>query len=346
MSPWLIAYISAISTFVFIQLSRKVFPRLGLMDKPHEYGIKRSPIPYSVGIVFLPITLLLTTFFVQYKGGSMTPQLWSVIGAGALITIVSFIDDRIKLNHFIRLGVQGLAALIVVWGGLQIQQLSNPFGEPILLDTYSFNIWGHTIWILSAVLVAVWLVLCMNVMNWLDGVPGLASGVSAISFCTLLILSLGQFHIVDQTLVIVLSAGLAASTFIFWFFDFSPPKLLMGDTGSMFLGFMIGVISILAGGKMATALLVMGFPILDSIIVIVRRLLQGKSPFKGDYTHLHHRLMQSGLSERKTLLLLYVVCGLCGAVALFMPTTLSKVVAFGVIILGMTLLQRKIAKTP
>ncbi len=339
MSPWLIAYISAILTFVFIQLSRKVFPRIGLMDKPHEYGIKRSPIPYSVGMVFLPITLLLTTFFVQYKGGSMTPQLWAVIGAGALITIVSFVDDRYKLNHFIRLGVQMLAALMVVWGGLQIQQLSNPFGEPFLLDGYSLNIFGHTIWILSSLLVVAWLVLSMNVMNWLDGVPGLASGVSSISFCTLLILSLGQFHIVDQTLVIVLSAGLAASTFIFWFFDFSPPKLLMGDTGSMFLGFMIGVISILAGGKMATALLVMGFPILDSFIVIMRRVLSGKSPFKGDYTHLHHRLMQIGLSERKTLMLMYVVCALCGAIALYMPTTLSKTLAFGLIAVGMLILQ-------
>lgn len=342
MSPWLIAYISAVVSFVLIKISRKLFPRFGLLDKPHEYGISRAPIPYSVGLVFLPITYLLTTFFVQQSGAEMSLKLASVLFAGTLITFVSFLDDRYRLRPIIRLSVQILVGAIVVWGGVQIQQLSNPFGAPLLLDTYSVNIFGQTLWLLSSVLVVGWLVLSMNVMNWLDGVPGLASGVSSITFCTLLILSLKQFHVVDQSLVIILSAGLGAATFIFWFFDFSPPKILMGDTGSMFLGFMIGIISILAGGKMATALLVMGFPVLDALIVIGRRIVKGQSPFKGDYTHLHHRLMQAGFSERKTLVFIYVVCMLCGAVALFLPSTLTKIVAFSGIAVSMGLVQRHV----
>ncbi len=344
MSPWLIAYISAVVTFVLIKIARKLFPRLGLVDKPHEYGISRAPIPYSVGLVFLPVVILLTTFFVQQLGEEISLKLASVLFAGTLITLVSFLDDRFRLRPIFRLSVQIMVALIVVWGGVQVQQLSNPFGAPLLLDGMSIQIFGQTIWLLSAALVVGWLVLSMNVMNWLDGVPGLASGVSTITFATLLILSLKQFHVVDQTLVIILSAGLAASTFIFWFFDFSPPKLLMGDTGSMFLGFMIGVISILAGGKMATALLVMGFPVLDALIVIVRRIMKGQSPFKGDYTHLHHRLIEAGLSERKTLVFIYVVCMLCGAVALFLPSTVTKLAAFVGIAVVMGLVQKRVTR--
>lgn len=327
---------SCISTLFLLFVIKRFFPRWNLLDKPSDYGIKRSPIPYSAGIVFFIITLLLTTFFVQYSGRQVSSILLAFLFAGGLITFVSFLDDRYRLHAFTRLGVQFLAAVIVIWGGLQIQVISNPFStEPFLLDQISFTLGGRVFWLLSALLVIGWLLLMMNVVNWLDGVPGLASGVSMIAFGTLLILALRQFHVVDQTLLIVLSAGLLGATFIFWLFDFYPPKVLMGDTGSMFLGFMIGVLSILAGGKMATALLVMGFPILDAMVVILRRICTRKSPFKGDYTHLHHRLIAYGFSERKTLFCIYAVCILCGAVALFLPTTLIKAVVFGVIMLGM-----------
>ncbi len=344
MPLWSICLFVALFSLLLILGLKHIFQKLGLVDKPHEYGISRKPIPYSVGWVFLPVTLLLTTFFVQQAGHTIDLKLFSVLLAGSLIMLVSFLDDRFRISPIIRLSFQIVAALLVVWGGVHIQQLSNPFGEPFLLDHYSIEIFGQTIWLVSAALVVGWLVLSMNVMNWLDGVPGLASGVSTITFFTLMLLSLQQFHVVDQTLVIMLSSGLASATFVFWFFDFSPPKLLMGDTGSMFLGFMIGIISILAGGKMATALLVMGFPVIDAFIVIGRRILKKQSPFKGDYTHLHHRLINSGFSERKTLVFIYVVCMLCGAVALFMPSTTTKMAAFIGIALVMGFVQRKITK--
>ncbi|MEK7524282.1 MAG: MraY family glycosyltransferase, partial [Patescibacteria group bacterium] len=172
-----------------------------------------------------------------------------------------------------------------------------------------------------------WLVIMMNVMNWLDGIPGLASGISTIAQFSLFVLSLQQFHLVDQSALITLSSVLAASTLAFLIFDFHPPKILMGDTGSMFLGFMLGVLSILSGGKLATALLIMGFPVFDAIWVTIRRVLRGTSPLKGDHSHFHHRLLKVGLSERKALIFNYLLCAAFAAIALTIHTPLGKFAA-------------------
>ena len=102
------------------------------------------------------------------------------------------------------------------------------------MDSFKFQILGQEIWALGAVVIIAWLVLMMNVMNWLDGIPGLASGISTIAQISIFILSARQFNIVDQSAIIAISSVLAASTLAFLFFDFHPPKILMGDTGSMF----------------------------------------------------------------------------------------------------------------
>lgn len=301
----------------------KFFPRLGLLDRPHEYGIKRNPIPYSGGIIFFAVFLATTFIFID-----ITKPIAGVIFAALLITFVSFLDDRVRLNAWLRLAAQILAGIIIVFAGVKIQLISNPFGAPIFLDKFTFEIFGQQIWIISAFAIIAWLTLMMNVMNWLDGIPGLSSGISTIAQISLFILASRQFNIVDQSAVITISSVLAASTLAFLLFDFHPPKILMGDTGSMFLGFMLGSLSIIAGGKLATALLIMGFPVLDAFWVILKRILRGESPMKGDFTHFHHRLLHVGLSPRKALAFNFTLCAVFAAIALVLPTTFYKFIAF------------------
>lgn len=336
-------FFSAITAFVLTivmaALALHLFPRWKLLDRPSDYGLTRKPIPYSVGLVFYVVFVVIALFFTQ-----LTSQLVGLLLGGGLIILVSFIDDRFRIHPLPRLAAQVVAAIIVIAGGVKIQLVANPFGKPFFLDTFSFVLGGQTIWILSALLIIVWLVLMMNVMNWLDGVPGQASGISFIAFTTLCILSLGQFHVVDQTTVIILSSALAASSLAFWFFDVAPPRLLMGDSGSMFLGFALGGLSILAGGKLATALLVMGFPVIDAFFVIIGRLMRGRSPMKGDPSHLHDRLRKARLTDRQILLFNYTFSALFAIIALAIPSTLAKAVAFGMGLLILAVMSFSVSK--
>lgn len=323
MSIFLPSFFSFLTTLLGIFFMLRFFPKLKLLDRPHEYGFKRAPIPYSGGIIFFLVFFIATLLFVD-----ITKPLAGVMFAALLITAMSFVDDRIKLSPWIRLAAQILAGVIVVIAGVKIQLINNPLGAPIMLDSVQFDFLGEKIWLLSGLAIIAWLVLMMNVMNWLDGIPGLSSGISTIAQISIFLLSIQQFHVVDQSALVTVSSVLAASTFAFLLFDFPQPKILMGDTGSMFLGFMLGALSILAGGKLATALLIMGFPVLDAFWVIFKRMLHGESPLRGDYSHFHHRLLRVGLSEKGALFFNYTLCAVFAGIALLLQSTFEKFIAF------------------
>jgi len=314
---------SFVFTLLGIFLMLKFFPRLRLMDRPHEYGLNRAPIPYGGGIIFFMVFAVSALLFVNITG-----PIFGVIVAGFLITLISFIDDRIRLNPWLRLAAQALAGIIVVLSGVEIQLINAPFGLPVFLDKIQFQIFGQTVWLFSALAIVIWLIMMMNVMNWMDGIPGLTSGITVIAQVSLFLLSTRQFNIVDQSAIITISSVIAASAAAFLIFDFPKPKILMGDTGSMFLGFMLGVLSILAGGKLATAVLIMGFPVLDAFWVILKRIISGGSPLKGDNSHLHHKLLNVGLSEKQALFFNYSLCTVCAAIALMLNSSFSKFIAF------------------
>lgn len=314
---------SFLLTLLGLFLILKFFPRFRLIDRPHEYGLTRKPVPYSGGIIFVLVFFLAILFFIE-----ITPQIIGVMASVLLLTIVNFIDDRKRLPPLPRLATQIFVGGIVVFSGIQIQLINTPFGAPLMLDRFTFTVFNQQIWLLSGLAIIAWLVLMMNVTNWLDGIPGLASGISTITFATILLLALQKFNMVDQTTVIILAGVLGASTLAFCFFDFAPPRLLMGDTGSMFLGFMIGILAIIAGGKFATAILILGFPVADAFFVVFRRLLAGKSPMKGDLSHFHHRLLRAGFSEKSALLFHYGLCLVFAAIALFLHSTFEKSMAF------------------
>jgi UDP-GlcNAc:undecaprenyl-phosphate GlcNAc-1-phosphate transferase len=296
--------------------------------------LKRKPIPYYGGLILFVVFFVCAFFFLE-----LDKHLVGLLTAAALIVGVSFLDDRFNLNPLLRLGVQFLAAFTVVLSGIGMTSITNPFGGIIPLDTYQipFEIGGviYHFTVLADVFTILWIVAMINTVNWLDGLPGLVSGISFIG--SLLIFMLGirpNFHYIDQADVAILAIVMAGMTLAFWFFDFWPPKMLMGDTGAMFLGFLLAILSIFAGGKIATAFLIMGFPLLDFVWVIARRILQGKSPFKGDLYHFHHRLLRAGLTERQVVVTIYLISALFGGIALFLDSK-EKLVAIGVMVVLM-----------
>jgi UDP-GlcNAc:undecaprenyl-phosphate/decaprenyl-phosphate GlcNAc-1-phosphate transferase len=330
------ATFSFILTLVLVFAALRFFPKFGLLDRPHNYGLIRKPIPYYGGLTIFLAFLISSLVFVKID----TALTYMLIGA-VIIVLISFLDDMFGLSPWLRLFVQILVGFLLVLGGIGINVISNPLGDPIALDSVTLLIDGlYQISVLSALFTVLWVVGMMNTMNFLDGLNGLPSGVSAIAALTLFLLSIRpgiHFDISSQMPVAIMSIILFASCLAFWFFDFYPAKILMGDTGSMFLGYVIATLAIFSGGKIATAFLVMGFPILDAAWVILRRIFQGKSPMRGDRKHLHHRLLEIGLTERKALLLIYALCAGFGGIAVFLAG-IQKVYAIGVLLIFMVIL--------
>ena len=323
-----------VGTTFLTWVALRVFPRIGLMDKPQKYGLKRKPIPYVGGVIFYVVFLILAFWFLEF-----TTALLGVMVGALILLVVNFLDDVRGLSPWPRLMAQGAAALCVVLSGVRIENLTNPLGGMIDLSgmEVSFGIGPYVfvVSLISLVVTVFWVLAMTNTMNWLDGLNGLSSGVTFIAAMILFILAVRpDFHYIDQTQTAVLAIIVAGMALGFWLFDFSPAKILMGDTGSMFFGYMLAVLAILSGGKVATAFLVMGLPILDFGWVIFRRIMAGKSPFKGDLRHFHHRLIKAGFSERKSLFVIYAVCAAFGMTALFLGTG-QKLVALAVLV-GLT----------
>ena len=311
------ALFAFVITFLLTVAAMRFFPKLGLMDKPFKYGLKRAPIPYYGGIVVVIGFVLSVFIFVP-----VSPQLIGLIAGGLLLAVISFLDDMFGLSPFLRLGVQILAATILVVSGIGITSISNPLGEPFFLDAHKIDIL-YGISVFGTLFTIVWVIAIVNTMNFLDGINGLSSGVAVIAALALFLLSIRpgiHYDIASQEIVATISIILFACALAFWIFEFHPAKILMGDTGSIFLGFVLATLAIFSGGKVATAFLVMGFPVLDAFWAIFRRVLAGKSPFKGDLKHLHHKLLSAGLSERKTLILIYILCALFGGIAVYLES--------------------------
>lgn len=321
-------------SFVVTAAAVKIFPRLKMLDRPWKYGLKRPRIPYYGGISLYITFIAAVLIFLP-----MNLHVAGVLVGATMIFAISLLDDIFEINPIARLIVQVLAAAVLVLSGIGILSITNPLGgAPLILDSakLSFSVFGvnFSFALLSALFTVIWIVLIVNTMNFLDGVPGMVSGITFIAGAALFLLSIKPGHLVQQDALIIMSGILAAMALGFLFFDFHPARILMGDSGSMLLGFILAVLAIFSGGKIATAFLVLGFPILDAIWSILRRIMRGQSPFKGDFKHLHHRLIEAGLSERRSLILIYFISAVFGGVAVFIGTE-QKLIA---IIILLTLL--------
>ncbi len=316
--------------------ARVLFPRMKLLDFPERYGLKRGRLPYPTGAITV-ILFLLSFPFMQ----GMDTQVAGLMCAVGIIGVTAFVDDRSPLPPFLRLIAQLAAALLLfVTGdctGGRICSVTNPLEGILGIEFVELN---GAFPILSLIATVFWLLLTINALNWFDGVPGQTSLLSTIGFLTIGFLSLSSR--VDQpelALIAFCLAGLAAAASIFEL-PLPLPRVVPGDTGAMFFGLMLGVLTIYAGGKVATGFLVLGVPLVDSFLVIVRRILRGHSPFKGNAEdeHLHHRLLRRGWTQWQ-IIALTVCLGACfGIAALFLSTALKFVAAL-LLVLLLTLLS-------
>lgn len=318
----LVAVVALVAVILVTLIGMYLYPKLNWMDKPDLYGHDRDPVPYSFGMALF-LVLIITGFC--FLG--LDTKWLSVLVASGILVLVSFLDDRYKLSPVLRFGVQLICACIVVSSGSEVMEISNPFGEhnfELGMIAYAFTV--------------IWIVALTNLVNFLDGVSGLSSGVSAIGFWVLFGLSIWpNMHFTDQTLVSVLALIMAIIASSAAVFEFPKPKFLIGDSGSMFFGFMLGVLSVANGGKLATILLVLLVPILDGTWVIFRRLYNKQKPWKGDLLHFHHRLLDMGFSERKLLIIYYILSVAFGLIALFVWNTFFKVVSLLILFSGFVL---------
>lgn len=237
----------------------------------------------------------------------LTREFYGLLFGGALIFIFGLWDDLSELGWKIQVFFQVALTVLIFIFGIQITSFPNPFGEAWFLSENTFVI-------TSFLLLLAWVLLVMNAMNWLDGLDGLCGGVSLITFVTIFFLSLKpEVYQPPMAILSVIGIGVVLG---FLFFNVYPARILAGTVGSMFLGFLVATLAVIAGTKIATAFLVLSLPILDACFVLWQRLREGDSLFRPDKRHLHYRLLALGWSERQIAAFFYSITAVIAVIAL------------------------------
>lgn len=281
--------------------------KLGAVAKPGGRRIHQKPTAQAGGLAiyvgFWAAILIL-----------VRPLPDGIIGmlVGSLVLLVICLVDDIKnLPAVPRLFGQFAVALIAYYGGVRIEGLTSPLSA---IGGYHYV---SLEWF-SAPLTILWIMGITNAMNWLDGLDGLVAGVAAMAGLTVMV----GAATTGSPLVAIAGGAVAGACLGFLPFNFNPAKIFMGDTGAMFLGYILACISVIGPFKSTTAiavlvpLLVLGVPIFDTTTAIARRLREGRSPLSADRGHIHHRLIDSGMSVRQAVLTIYLLTGILCLVAL------------------------------
>ncbi|MBT9546187.1 MAG: undecaprenyl/decaprenyl-phosphate alpha-N-acetylglucosaminyl 1-phosphate transferase [Candidatus Sericytochromatia bacterium] len=311
--PYVVTFLMAwLSADLLVPVVRSFAYKVGKVDKPGTRKIHTNPIPRMGGIAIC-LGFFISLLGIEYlRPGyfSLLPSEWKgIVLGGILIFIVGLIDDLFDMPAKIKLLGQIAAASVAFWFGVKLSFISNPMGGLILFPDW-----------LSFALTVFWLVAITNTINLIDGLDGLAGGVSTIAGITLFMLALER----NQGLSALIAIALVGGTMGFLRYNFNPAKIFMGDCGSLFLGFMLGSLSLTGAMKVAATvavflpILILGIPIFDTAFAIVRRLVTRKPIFQADRGHLHHRLLNIGLSQRRAVLLIYGFSTFLGGLALYL----------------------------
>ena len=285
--------------------------RVGAVDVPKDSRrMHNHPIPRMGGLaIFLGFLLSVLLF------ADLTVQLRGMLLGSVIIVVLGIFDDIYALSAKLKLVVQIVAALVAVFSGNVIQTLSNP-------NVFSADPYWDLGWLAIPVTV-IWIVAITNAVNLIDGLDGLACGVSTISSMTLLVISL----LVSDAPVAILMAALAGSCLGFLPYNLNPAKIFMGDTGSTFLGYILAVVSIQGLFKFYTIIsfavpfLMLGLPIFDTCFAFIRRIAHGQSPMHADRSHVHHRLIDMGFNQKQAVAVLYIISAILGLSAVVLTTS-------------------------
>lgn len=302
--------ISFVFTFATTPLVRRLAFKIGAIDIPRDKRrMHKKPTPRIGGLAIVFGFLVATLCCAD-----MSRQLVGTLCGAAIIIAMGVVDDCRALDAKLKFVIQIAAALVVVYvGDIKIDVFTNP-------NIFSDNpYWVLPPW-LSVALTVIWIVFITNSVNFIDGLDGLAAGVSAIMSVSLVFISIR----VGEYSIAILGIALMGSCFGFLPFNFNPAKIFMGDTGSTFLGFMLATLSIQGVFKsyavisFAVPLLILGLPLFDASFAMIRRVATGKSPMIADRGHLHHRLIDMGFSQKQTVFILYAISGVLGITAVLL----------------------------
>jgi UDP-GlcNAc:undecaprenyl-phosphate GlcNAc-1-phosphate transferase len=327
---------AAVVSLLLTPVVRRLAHRVDAVDHPEERRVNTSPIPrgggIAVAIAFLGVSAALlaldaTVGIWRPEDAPLSRGLAAVLVGGTAATVVGFLDDRYDLRARWQLLGQVGVALIPVAMGISVGVIASPLGTGVI------RLEG----LLGAAFVVIWIVGMINSVNFIDGLDGLSAGVTFIAAMTLAIISLVGPG--PEPLVALLCVTLAGALLGFLRWNFHPASIFIGTSGVMFVGYTLALLSILGNAKVAVALLVLGVPIIDTFYTIVRRLRSGRSPFSPDRGHIHHRLLDVGLSHRQTVLVIYAICLGLGALALVLSGTGQLYAFLGLfVVLGLVLL--------
>jgi len=309
-------------------LVRKWAFKCGALDRPNQRKLHHKVMPRLGGLAIF-ISFLTAVLITR----EITLQVAGLLTGGFLIVLLGFLDDTRGVSPRVKLAGQVVAACAVIPFGLEVNFLTNPLsGEPLLLG------------FLSIPVTVLWIVSVTNAVNLIDGLDGLASGITCIASLTLAaVVCIEMYQSVSspaQWEAVVLALILAAAVLGFLRYNFYPAKIFLGDTGSMFLGFSVAVLSIMGLAKSATfisviiPIVILGIPLLDTVFAILRRYLGQKPIFQPDREHLHHRLIQMGMSHRQAVLSIYGVSLVLGLSAIVLTLMTTKQAAIFLVVLS------------
>lgn len=319
-----ITLITFVVSLILVPLAKKIAHHVGAIDVPNERKVHKTPMPRMGGIAIYGAFLV---GYIIY--GEITTQMISILIGSFIMLVLGILDDIKPIGAKYKFLVQIIAALIVVvYGQMYFREIS------IFGFTLEFNV------IISYILSVFFIVAISNAINLIDGLDGLASGISSIYFLTISIIAilLGKTTGLD----FILSLVMLGSTLGFLYHNFPPAKIFMGDSGSLFLGFMIAVIA-LVGYKVATVtsliipIIILAIPIFDTALAIFRRLLKGESIGSPDKEHFHHQLLKLNFSKKVSIILIYLINFMFSAVSIFyvMGNTMEAIVLYLLLMLSL-----------
>ena len=321
--------VALIVSYATTPLSIKLAFKIGALDIPKDNRrMHKKPTPRIGGIAivygFFISVCCFSNFFID---GALNKPLIGILIGSLIIAVLGFLDDLKPKKAIVKFFIQIAAAAIPVLMGVRVVAVANPLNDLMVRVPEWLSIGGSILFIVGVT----------NAVNLIDGLDGLAAGVSSIAALALLSILMMQ-HNANLTMLI-LAAALAGSCFGFLPFNFNPAKTFMGDTGATFLGFILACVSIQGPFKtyvaFALPFLILGLPIFDTLFAIVRRLLKGQGIMTPDRGHLHHKLIDMGLSQRSAVIVLYALSAVLSisAIVLFLTNFLRAFILFLFIVL-------------
>lgn len=326
----LIGLASILISSVLTGLVRRWAIRWNVVDRPEsapDRKIHQRAIPLLGGVAlylsFVIVSAAMAFGADWFLDGYLLPKHLLGVWLGGLVIVVGgVLDDRFNLGPKRQIIFPLIAVCVVIASGIGVEYISNPVGEPISLTQWNWEIFRlgglpYGLTLFADLFALIWLMGMMYTTKFLDGLDGLATGVTSIGaiviFCLSLVPAVGQ----PETAALALIFAGTGIGFLVW--NFHPAKIFLGEAGSVWVGFFLGTLSIISGAKIATALLIMGIPILDVVWVIIRRgVFEHRSIVSSDRKHLHFRLLDIGFSHRRAVLFLYSLTALFGLAGLFL----------------------------